>query len=563
MLPGATDSADDPLEQDAPDHPVDDPAIVSWFLGDGDRANPATDLRTFTTGNLVAPLVDGRGYFARLHAELNATEPGDQVYFLDFRGDLDELLDGPGSAVGDVLGRAARRGVKVFGLLWRSQPKALRQSEEANAEFSREIRDDGGQVLLDGRTRRAGSHHQKLVVIRHPGAPGRDVAFVGGIDLGYSRGDDSRHDGDPQVMEFPDTYGPRPPWHDIQAEVRGPAVHDLEHTFRERWYGSSVLDLPSPVRQLYDRAYHMGAMTSRPLPEPVPDDSTPRGTHAVQVLRTYPARVRRYPFAPLGERSIAHAYRKAFARARSLVYLEDQYFWSRPVARLIASALQANPGLHVIAVVPRYPDNDGPVTRMPGLIARHDVVRACTAAAGDRFAVYDLENHEGTPVYVHAKIVVVDDVWAMVGSDNLNRRSWSHDSELSIGVLDSEPDPREPRDPAGLGDGARVFARDLRLRLCSEHLDRDPDDVDDLLSPAGTFAAFRRQAGALAAWHGAGGTGAGGTGAGGTGGRPPGRVRPHRTYRPTTAQRYWAAPLYRLVYDPDGRPLRDRIRGRL
>ena len=82
-------------------------------------------------------------------------------------------------------------------------------------------------------------------MIRHPGAPGRDVAFVGGIDLGYSRGDDSRHDGDPQVMDFPDSYGPRPPWHDIQAEVRGAAVHDLEHTFRERWYGSSVLDLPS------------------------------------------------------------------------------------------------------------------------------------------------------------------------------------------------------------------------------------------------------------------------------------------------------------------------------
>ena len=308
-------------------------------------------------------------------------------------------------------------------------------------------------------------------------------------------------------MDFPDSYGPRPPWHDIQAEVRGAAVHDLEHTFRERWYGSSVLDLPSPVRQLYDRAYHMGATTSRPLPEPVPDESMPRGTHAVQVLRTYPARLRRYPFAPHGERSIAHAYRKAFARARSLVYLEDQYFWSRPVAALIASALRAHPGLHVIAVVPRYPDNDGPVTRMPGLIARHDVVRACAAAGGDRFAVYDLENHQGTPVYVHAKIVVVDDVWAMVGSDNLNRRSWSHDSELSIGVLDAEPDPREPRDPAGLGDGARVFARDLRLRLCREHLDRDPDDVADLLDPRDVFAAFRRQAQQLAAWHDRGGAG--------------------------------------------------------
>jgi hypothetical protein len=77
--------------------------------------------------------------------------------------------------------------------------------------------------------------------------------------------------------------------------------------------------------------------------------------------------------------------------------------------------------------------------------------------------------------------------------------------------------------------------------------------VADLLSPAGTFAAFRRQAGQLAAWHKAVGVGE----------RPPGRVLPHQTYRPTAAQRWWATPLYRLVYDPDGRPLRDRLRGRL
>ena len=118
-----------------------------------------------------------------------------------------------------MLGRAARRG-------------------GANAEFVRRIGEDGGQVLLDARTRRGGSH-QKLVVVRPPGSPGRDVAFIGGIDLGHSRNDDSRHPGDPQVMEFPGSYGPRPPWHDIQAEVRGPAVHDLEHTFRERWYDST------------------------------------------------------------------------------------------------------------------------------------------------------------------------------------------------------------------------------------------------------------------------------------------------------------------------------------
>ena len=523
------------------------------FLPTEERVNPATDIRTFTTGNLVQPLVDGHSYFARLRAEIAATQADDQVYFLDFRGDFDELLDGPGSEAGEVLGQAARRGVSVFGLLWRSQPKALQQSEQANAEFVRQVDEDGGQVLLDARTRRGGSHHQKLVVVRHPGSPARDVAFVGGIDLGYSRNDDSKHAGDPQVMEFPDSYGPRPPWHDIQAEVRGPAVHDLEHTFRERWYGSSILDVSSPVRQLYDRAYHIGAMTSLPLPEPLAADETRRGSHAVQVLRTYPARLRRYPFAPHGERSIAHAYRKAFARARCLVYLEDQYLWSRPVADIIASALRDKPDLHVIAVVPRYPDKDGAITRMPALLGQEDVIRACAAAGGDRFAVYDLENHQGVPVYVHAKVVVVDDVWAMVGSDNLNRRSWSHDSELSIAVLDAERDPRQPRDPAGLGDGARTFARDLRLKLWREHLDRRDEGTADLLDPQEAFAAFRRQAQDLAAWHEGGRRGP----------RPPGRVLPHQHASLTSAERLWASPLYRMIYDPDGRAWRDRLKGRL
>jgi phosphatidylserine/phosphatidylglycerophosphate/cardiolipin synthase-like enzyme len=552
MLPDTASPADDPLEQDAPDHAPDDPAIASWFLAEGDRANPATDIRAFTTGNLVQPLVDGRSYFARLRAEIAATQAADQVYFLDFRGDFDELLDGPGSEAGEVLGLAARRGVNVFGLLWRSQPKTLQQSEKANAEFARRIDEDGGQVLLDARTRRGGSHHQKLVVVRHPGSPARDVAFVGGIDLGYSRNDDSEHAGDPQVMEFPDTYGPRPPWHDIQAEVRGPAVHDLEHTFRERWYGSSILDVSSPVRQLYDRAYHIGAITSRPLPEPTAADETHRGPHAIQVLRTYPARLRRYPFAPRGERSIAHAYRKAFARARCLVYIEDQYLWSRPVADIIASALRDKPDLHVIAIVPRYPDKDGAITRVPAMLGQHDVIRACAAAGGERFAIYDLENHQGTPVYVHAKVVVVDDVWAMVGSDNLNRRSWSHDSELSIAVLDSGRDIREPRDPAGLGDGARTFARDLRLQLWREHLDRHEEDTADLLDPREAFAAFRRQAQALAAWQGR-----------RRGSRPPGRVLPHQRASLTSVERIWASPLYRMVYDPDGRAWRDRLQGRL
>ena len=551
MLSSAAPEPGDPLEQSAQAPPADD-AIAAWFLSDVERVNRATDLRAFSAGNAVTPLVDGASYFRRLCTELAATVAGDQVYFLEFRGDLDERLDGKGTEVGEVLASAAARGVAVFGLLWRSQPNAFDQSEEQNAAFVRHIDEHGGQVLLDARTRRAGSHHQKLVVIRHPGRSDQDVAFVGGIDLGRSRNDDHHHRGDPQVMDFPSSYGPRPPWHDIQAEVRGPAVHDLEHTFRERWYGSNLLDIPSPFRQLYDRAYHMGATTARPLPDPLPADDTPRGTHAVQVLRTYPARVRRYPFAPLGERSIAAAYRKAFARARRLVYIEDQYLWSRRVADTILGAMTRNRDLQVVVVVPRFPDHDSTATKAPALLARQEAISVITAAVGSRFAVLDLENHAGTAVYVHAKVVIVDDVWAMVGSDNLNRRSWTHDSELSIAVLDAEHDTREPAEPADSVDGARVFARDLRLQLWREHLDREPDQDDDLLDPVEAVRAFVHQAAVLEEWY------AGGQ----VGQRPPGRVRPHRPTEVGRLTRLWAKPFYLSVYDPDGRPWRDRIRGR-
>jgi phosphatidylserine/phosphatidylglycerophosphate/cardiolipin synthase-like enzyme len=550
VRPSAAPGADDPLVQDAEEPDESDPTADRWFIGVAERRNPATDLRSWSAGNLVVPLVDGAEYFARLCQELGSTRAGDQVYFLDFRGDLDERLDGPGSEIGYVLSQASDRGVRVFGLLWRSHPRFLHQSEEANADFVRHVSDHDGQVMLDARTRRAGSHHQKLVVIRHPGRPHLDVAFVGGIDLGFSRRDTHAHLGDPQTMEFPREYGPRPPWHDIQAEVRGPAVHDLEHSFRERWYGSSVLDVPSLPRQLYDRAYHASAMTGVPLPEPA-DDSTPRGAHKVQVLRTYPARLRRYPFAPHGERSIAAAYRRAIPLARRLIYLEDQYFWSTDAAGLIAAALRDNPDLHVVVVVPRYPDNEGRLA-VPGELARHRAVTACRDAGGERLHVFDVENAAGTPVYVHAKVVVIDDVWAMIGSDNLNRRSWTHDSELSIAVLDDVRDAREPLDPTGRGDGARRFARDLRIRLMREHLQLDPHDHLDLADPLDAVAALDDAAASLDAWHSSRDAAP----------RPRGHLRRHRTTPVTGVAALWSSVLLRTLVDPDGRSLRDRLRGR-
>ena len=137
------------------------------------------------------------------------------------------------------------------------------------------------------------------------------------------------------------------------------------------------------------------------------------------------------------------------------MYVEDQYMWSPHIARLLADALTSHPELHVIVVVPRHPDVDGRFALPPNEVGRLEAIRVVEKVAPDRVHVFDLENAEGTPIYVHAKVCVVDDVWACAGSANLNRRSWSHDGELSCAVLDDTRDDREPRDPSGLGDGAR------------------------------------------------------------------------------------------------------------
>ncbi|MDP9101878.1 MAG: phospholipase D family protein, partial [Actinomycetota bacterium] len=473
-------------------------ATDDWFLTAFERGNPSTRLDSrhpsgaaWSSGNAVQLLVHGAAYFAELARCLAQTRAGDLVMFADWRGDPDEELV-PGVTVAGALCAAADRGVDVRGLVWRSHMDKLSFSAAQNRNLANALRTSGAEVLLDMRVLAGGSHHQKFVVIRHHGQPERDVAFVGGIDLGHSRRDDAAHGGDPQAQPMAAVYGPTPPWHDAMVALRGPAVADVETVFRERWEDPAPLTR-NPYHAVMQRVRHERTRGG-PLPPPAADPP-PAGGVDVQLLRTYPAR---YPFAPTGERSIARAYAKALARARRLVYVEDQYLWSEEVAAAFAAVLRAQPDLHVIAVLPHVPDQDGGVSMPPNLVGRQRALSLLREAGGDRFAVYGIENHDGTPVYVHAKVCVVDDTWATVGSDNINRRSWTHDSELSAALLDTTRDPRPPTDPAGLGDGARVTARNLRLELAREHLDADSDE--GLVDPGEAFAAFARSAAALAAW---------------------------------------------------------------
>jgi phosphatidylserine/phosphatidylglycerophosphate/cardiolipin synthase-like enzyme len=533
--------------------PAPDPYDLSdWLLTHEERANPATRLDDGHAGsaawsehNRVRPLIDGAVYFAELCERLEATRNGDLVLFTDWQGDADERLTGePGSEVVEVLARADERGVDVRGLVWRSHREMFGFNAAANRRLGHALQKRGAEALLDMRVRTGGSHHQKMVVIRHRNDPSRDVAYVGGIDLCHSRRDDSDHLGDPQALVMAREYGPTPPWHDIQAAVSGPAVHDVETVFRERWEDPTPLSR-SRIHVRQDRKLGLDVI-SDPLPHQTPPPPPVQGSgHMVQLLRTYPnlRHGRDYPFAPGGERSVALGYTKALSRARRLVYVEDQYLWGRHVGDVFSRALRQHPDLRVIAVVPMHPDRNGPLTRIPQLLGRRRAMLDMMQAAPGRVAVYGIENRAGTPVYVHSKTCVIDDTWATIGSDNFNRRSWTHDSELTVAVVDREqPAP---------GDPTSGYARRLRLALTAEHLDRQQQSVDatlhavaDCVAPDGMWAAFEQSAARLDAWH------AGGR----VGSRPPGRLRRLHPPALSSVTRLLAVPPYLVLHDPDGRP---------
>ncbi len=533
-----------------------DRVAAAWFLTPTERGNSATALdrrhdSSWSAGNEVRPLVHGAPYFESLRSTTKSLARGDVLYFTDWRGDPDEAVDSSGLTISSMLAAAAARGAVVNGLVWRSHWDRLAFSAAQNRRLGAEIEAAGGSCLLDMRVRVGGSHHQKFVVIRHldRGKSIDDVAYVGGIDLCHSRRDEADHVGDPQAQPMAAAYGSRPPWHDVQVAIRGPAVGAVEYVFRERWTDPQPLSR-APWRRIADRI-RGEQVKARPLPSQQSDPPAV-GTHAVQLLRTYPSRRHGYPFAPSGERSVARGYEKALQRARALIYVEDQYLWSAEVVEAFATALRQRSQLRMIVILPMCPDQDGRISGPPNEIGRLDALSSLRNAGGDRVAVYGLENTSGTPIYVHAKVCVIDDVWASVGSDNLNRRSWSHDSELSCAVIDDTVDLREPLDPGGLGDGARVFARDLRLELAREHLGRKDGDDADLIDPVQFFEVMAAAAAGLDSWHNSGARGA----------KPSGQIRRRPEVTLARGTRLFARPLYRLIYDPDGRPWRLRRAGR-
>ncbi len=452
-----------------------------WFLGNGQTARSPH----FTTGNAATAFIDGKDYMADLRTVISACTGS--LLIAGWRVSNEQILNPVwqgGNVVGDrfidALTAAIQRGCSVKALLFNVPGTALPGPfriwhAKENVEFAKAIRAAGGEALLDGRLAPvpASAHHQKFI-ISTSSRDDRNTAYVGGIDVCLDRWDHSEHDNPHErqqdhirVGDLETHSASQPGWHDVQVRVQGPVVGQLWEAFRDRWND------PRPPN--HDPL--LGTLSGRTPIEGDAPRSGPAGTLAIQVNQTLPAGEFPAKGGP-GEITVGRAHERAIDLAEHYVYVEDQYVWPCSLVERLEGALRR--GVQVLMVVAR--DYDAPGLSIIANRLRLQVMERLKKAGGDRFQMFHIERADGKQIYVHSKVLIVDDCYASIGSANFNARSLTNDTELQLGIVD--------RDLVTVPIGARPqlvcrFAHDLRCALWAEHLECSVDAVRD---PIATLA---------------------------------------------------------------------------
>jgi phosphatidylserine/phosphatidylglycerophosphate/cardiolipin synthase-like enzyme len=474
----ANDPITDPL-LDAPPKAMTDrlayvqPNALATFRFPGDQNRPDTSrwfasgpgARPVRDGNEVMYLIDGPDTFAEMGRVMGtATNPTKHfIYILGWSLVLDFPFGRDGSTAGELLRQASDvRGVQVRAIAWAGFMGKVVSSLAAVQTINKMT---NGQAFNDDRTLMFGSHHQKVVVVN--GAEGL-FAFCGGIDIDPNRVF-------PKGVNGSNFAGA--PFHDVHCRIRGPAAWDVLQVFIERWSDFIMSGPRDEGMEIKQKAPLVGrgiSLDAQPMP----------GRLHVSVARTYgkpgsehgticswigrnvtnetSPQWNTYSFAPGGEASVAQMFFQAIAAARRFIYLEDQYFVHLEAADALAKAI-ANLE-HVTILFPA-----SQLTDLPHIWEhRKEVVERLRKAGGSKARFFvrapfgELVPHS----YVHAKTWIFDDEFAIIGTANVNRRSWTHDSEIDVGIFDESTN-----DHASL-----TFAHRLRIRLWAEHLNMNSPD---------------------------------------------------------------------------------------
>jgi phosphatidylserine/phosphatidylglycerophosphate/cardiolipin synthase-like enzyme len=398
-------------------------------------------------GCTLEVLIDGEEAVPRMAADLAAADSHVYLAGWQFSPQFRMVRDSPTVILRNLLAELAER-IDVYLLVWAGAPLPLfRPSRSQVAKCLDELRRDSRvRCAADSNERPLHCHHEKSIVIDDR------IAFVGGIDLTLESGDRYDSPMHPARAEVG--------WHDVATRLEGPVVGDVAGHFRMRWRevtGEQLSDVPAPE---------------------------PAGKHTVQIVRTLPEKI--YATAPRGDFRILESYLRALRSAQSLIYLENQFLWSSEIAAVLREKLERPPAdaFRLLLLLPAKPNSGADDTRgtLAELIEADDGagrLLACT--------LYARHGRLRDPVYVHAKVGIVDDNWLTIGSANLNEHSLFNDSELNVVCRDT------------------ALVRDTRLRLWAEHLelerrqiDGDPTEViDQKWKPIAREQLRRRDAGEL------------------------------------------------------------------
>ena len=415
----------------------------------------------------LALIVDAADYFGTLRAALVRA---DQTIYLigwdfDLRiemmpGESDEdgnAPDGWPNCLGAFLEAVvkARPRLNLYILKWDGAMIA-EIAQQAVATLRLKMASDRIHFALDSHHPAGACHHQKVVVIDDR------VAFCGGIDVTTGRWDTREHAPDDERRTDPDG-SIHQPWHDVTTALEGPVARALGDLARMRWHSATGTALEAP--QVGDT----------PWPEKLEADLR---DVEVGIARTAPRYHGEDLVNEIEELSLA-----AIRSARRTIYVESQYLAAGSLCEAMEARLGEPEGPEIVVINPQSAQSFIEDEAMHSIRARMiERLREAAGRGGGRFAIYHPINAAGTPIYVHAKVLVADDRMLKIGSSNIDNRSMGFDTECDMAF-------------EGTSDAERSCIRTFTLSLLAEHLDRSPEDIgaawDDHGSLIDAIEAFR------------------------------------------------------------------------
>ncbi|MGH7797567.1 MAG: phospholipase D-like domain-containing protein [Candidatus Binatia bacterium] len=363
----------------------------------------------------------------------------------------------------------SKKDLRVYILAWNFSVLYCIDREWLQSWYFKWSADERIQFCFDSRHPFGASHHQKYVVI-----DGR-MAFLGGLDICSGRWDERDHRAvNPRRVNADRTS--YPPFHDVQSYHVGAVAEHLTRLFKEQWRAvcDCELDLPASDR---NPSVHL-------------KNALPISSNRVAISRT---QVKTTETGNESVREIRRLFRDAVGAAESLVYIENQYFSSQAIYEALVRRMtdRRRARLEIILVLAKEANafvEQASIGIAQGKIIRH--LKQLAAETGHALGIYypAVPGADGAevPVYIHSKLLLVDDGFLSVGSANMNNRSMGLDTELNVswqarsGEANTLRSIRDVRvdllaEHSGLaGDRAFVLARTRGLVSVLDQLAEDP-----------------------------------------------------------------------------------------